>query len=115
MITDWYIPIVINVANMIRGIATIAAIFSGSALVFRLLDYDGRLRKDNIAFICSIVFSVSLFIGMVFPSWERVETMIVTHYSTPENISKFPSEDAFYNQLGFELGHTIYFKPYITK
>lgn len=115
MITDWYIPILINVTNMIRGIVTIAAIISGTALVFRLLSDDDRIRKGQITFICAIVFSVTLFIGMVFPTWERVETMIITHYSTPENISKFPSEDAFYNQLGFELGHTIYFKPYITK
>ena len=115
MITDWYIPILINVTSGIRCIVVATALISGMALAFRLLDDVNRMRKDQITFICGIVFSVSTFIWMVFPSWEWVETMIVAHYSTPENISKFPSEDAFYNQLGFELGHTIYSKPYITK
>ena len=114
MITDWYIPILIHITSMIRVIVLSAAFISGMALAFRLFDYDNRIRKDQITFICSIIFAVTLCIGMVFPSWERVEMMIITHYSTPENISKFPSEDAFYNQLGFELDHTIYFKPYIT-
>ena len=115
MITDWYIPILIDIASMVRGIVLFVALISGHILAFRLLDDDCKIRKDDIAFICGIVFSVSLFIGLVFPSWERVEMMIVVHYSTPENISKFPSEDAFYNQLEAELGHAIYFKPYITK
>ena len=115
MITDWYIPILIHITSMIRVIVLSTAFISGVALAFRLFDYDNRIRKDQITFICGIVFSVSTFIWMVFPSWEWVETMIVAHYSTPENISKFPSEDAFYNQLGFELGHPIYSKPYVAK
>ena len=122
MITDWYIPILIHITSAIRVIVVVTALISGLALASRFLDYnndeeddDDRMCKDEIASIYVIVFSVSLCIGMVFPSWERVEMMIVTHYSTPENISKFPSEDAFYNQLGFELGNTIYFRPYIAE
>ena len=115
MITDWYIPILIHVTSVIRCIVVSVAFISGIGLAFRLLDDDNRIRKSQITFICAIVFSISSFIWMVFPSWEWIETTIVAHYSTPENISKFPSEDDFYNQLGFELGHTIYFKPYITK